>query len=262
MDIDELKIFRGQDYKISDNITIHQPSLDEICNYGEIKYFQMVHTLTSVGADLKWQLWRIGVDYTEISDFELFYSILIRNYTQEQTSILFGDLDFTKFQLFTNRQNGEVCLVQSLNPDIDINSDEIYIDLNDRNTVIIDAYTYELMVEYLRKIHGLVKNEQMPANESTKQILIEDAQEEYELNKDKEVKSQLLNQISAMVNSEGFKYNHDKVWNMKIYAFLDSVKRISKIKSAEILLQSGYSGYGIDLKKINDKQINWLGELD
>ena len=49
---------------------------------------------------------------------------------------------------------------------------------------------------------------------------------------------------------------------MKIYAFLDSVKRISKIKNAELLLQSGYSGYGIDLKTINDKQIDWLGELD
>ncbi len=114
----------------------------------------------------------------------------------------------------------------------------------------------------MRKIHGLRKNEQIPANESTKQILIEDAREEYNLYKDKEIKSQLLNQISAMVNSEGFKYNHSNVWEMKIYAFLDSVKRISKIKNAELLLQSGYSGYGIDLKTINDKQIDWLGELD
>ena len=260
MDFNELNIFRGQDFKVSNNIIIHQPTLDEICNYGELQYFQMIHTLTSVGADLKWQLWDVGIDYTQISDFELFSNILIKNYNKEQTSILFGELDFNKFKLFTNKKNGELCLVYQLNDNI--KSKEVYIDLNDKNNIIIDTYTYELIVGYLRKIHGLRKNEQIPANESTKQILIEDAREEYNLYKDKEIKSQLLNQISAMVNSEGFKYNHSNVWEMKIYAFLDSVKRISKIKNAELLLQSGYSGYGIDLKTINDKQIDWLGELD
>lgn len=260
MDIDELKIFRGQDYKISDDIIIHHPTLDEICDYGEIKYLNMVHTLTSVGADLKWQLWVSGVDYTTISDFELFYSILMRNYTQEQTSILFGNLDFTKFKVYKNSLNNELCLVQSKRGFIYNN--ETSLDINDNDLIIIDSYTYELIVGFLRKIHMLKRNSQIPANESTKQILIEDAHEEYELYKNKEPESQLLNKISAMVNSEGFKYNHDEIWSMKIYAFLDSVKRISKIKRAEILLQSGYSGYGIDLKKINDKQIDWLGELD
>ena len=49
---------------------------------------------------------------------------------------------------------------------------------------------------------------------------------------------------------------------MKINAFMDSVKRISKIKNAELLLQSGYSGFGINLKEIKDKkQLDWLGEL-
>ena len=48
---------------------------------------------------------------------------------------------------------------------------------------------------------------------------------------------------------------------MNIYAFMDSVARISKIKNSELLLQSGYSGFGIDLKKVNSDETNWLGEL-
>lgn len=68
--------------------------------------------------------------------------------------------------------------------------------------------------------------------------------------------------ISAMINSEGFKYNHEQVWNMKINAFMDSVKRIGKIKNAQLLLQSGYSGFGISFDDIDKKQIDWLGELD
>jgi hypothetical protein len=131
-----------------------------------------------------------------------------------------------------------------------------------QETIIIDRYTYQLITDFIRKMHGLKKNEQMPANESTKQILIDDAREEYELNKNKEQHSQLLNLISSMINCEGFKYNHDEVWSMKINAFMDSVRRISKIKNAELLLQSGYSGYGINLKDIDKKQIDWLGELD
>ena len=65
-----------------------------------------------------------------------------------------------------------------------------------------------------------------------------------------------------MINCPGFKYNHSEVWNMKINAFLDSVKRITKIQNAELLLQSGYSGFGINLKEIPNKQLDWLGDLD
>ena len=43
---------------------------------------------------------------------------------------------------------------------------------------------------------------------------------------------------------------------------MDSVARVSKIKNAELLLQSGYSGFGIDLKKIDRETLNYMGELD
>lgn len=278
MDIDELKIYRGNDIVISDYIKIHIPTIDEICNYGEQQYNSMVYTLTSVGANLKWQLADIGVDYTEIGEFELFYSLLIRNYTIEQTSILFGDLDFSKFQMYKNTQNDSVCMMQKITV-ID-NSIARYImrkkpkimkyimdkfpKLVKTHTedVIIDEYTYILIANYLRNIHNLKKNEQVPANESTKQILIEDDREEYERNKHTQYQSQLLNLISAMVNCDGFKYNHSQVWDVKINVFMDSVKRISKIKNAALLLQSGYSGNGINLKDISQKQLDWLGELE
>ena len=48
---------------------------------------------------------------------------------------------------------------------------------------------------------------------------------------------------------------------MKIGAFMDAVGRISRIKNANLLLQSGYSAFGIDLKKVDNKQLDWLGGL-
>lgn len=277
---DELLIYRGQDYKISKYITIHHPTLDEICDYGEQKYFNLVYNLTSVGADLKWQLNEIGVDYTKVSDFELFYSLLINGITKEQTSILFGELDFSKFEVYVNTLNNEICMVQEV---ISVENQEKVFGKLDKviksimkifhlktktirkettDKIIIDSFTYQVIVDYIRKMHGLKRSNQIPANEHTKQILIEDAKEEYERNKNKEYKSTLLNLISTMVNSSGFKYNNDTVWNMKINVFFDSVKRIQKINTANLLLQSGYSGYGISFKDIDKKQLDWLGELE
>ena len=294
---DELKIYRGEDYVISNHIKIHQPTLDEICNYGEREYYSMVYNLTATPQSMKVQLWDMGIDYTTITPFELFYNILYKVYSQEKTSIIFGDLDFTKFQVMQRKDDESILLYQEV-PVGDIYNakhelvyhfsnlldasrfvgcevDDLIEELSKSNkynnfifsnmqleSIIIDEFTYNVIMDYLRQVHIIHKDEKMPANNTTKMILIEDDREEYERNKNKEYHSQLKNMVSAMINSEGFKYNHSEVWNMKINAFMDSVKRISKIKNADLLLQSGYSGFGVNLKEVSNKQIDWLGELD
>lgn len=243
---DELKIYRGEDYVVSNYIKIHQPTLDEICDYGEREYYSMIYNITATPQSLKVQLWDMGIDYTTITPFELFYNILYKAYPKEKTSIIFGDLDFTRFQVMQRKDDESILLYQVI----------------DNQPVIIDEFTYNVIMDYLRQVHIIHKDEKIPANNTTKMILIEDDREEYEKNKNKEYHSQLKNMVSAMINSEGFKYNHSEVWNMKINAFMDSVKRISKIKNADLLLQSGYSGFGVNLKEVSNKQIDWLGELD
>ena len=294
---DELKIYRGEDYVVSNHIKIHQPTLNEICDYGERDYYSMVYNLTATPQSMKVQLWDMGIDYTTITPFELFYNILYKAYSQGKTSIIFGDLDFTKFQVMQRKDDESILLYQEV-PVGDIYNakhelvyhfsnlldasrfvgcevDDLIEELSKSNkynnfifsnmqleSIIIDEFTYNVIMDYLRQVHIIHKDEKMPANNTTKMILIEDDREEYEKNKNKEYHSQLKNMVSAMINSEGFKYNHSEVWNMKINAFMDSVKRISKIKNADLLLQSGYSGFGVNLKEVSNKQIDWLGELD
>ena len=44
---------------------------------------------------------------------------------------------------------------------------------------------------------------------------------------------------------------------------MDSVKRINKIRNSTLLLQSGYSGFGINLKELKNKdELNYMGELN
>ena len=243
---DELKIYRGEDFVVSKHIILHQPTLNEICDYGERDYYSMIYNFTATPQSLKVQLWDMGIDYTEITPYQLFYQLLYRMYSQEKTSIIFGDLDFSKFQLVQRKDDESILLYQEI----------------DGEPVIIDECTYNVIVDYLCKSHFIERDLKIPMTKSAKMILIEDAREEMEANKNKEYHSTLKNLVSAMINSEGFKYNHSQVWDMKINAFMDSVKRIGKIKNAQLLLQSGYSGFGVNLKEINNKQLDWLGELD
>lgn len=242
---DELKIYRGEDYIVSKYIKIHQPTLGEICDFGEKKYYSMIYEFVSTPQSLKSELWDKGVDYTEITPYQLFYSVIRKTMTLNVSSIIFGDLDFSKFKIKKN-EDGDIVLSQTINDE----------------EVIFDEYTYNLVTDYLCKVHFIERDFKIPANNNTKMILIEDAKEEKLRNKNKKYHSQLKNLISTMINSEGFKYNHTQVWDMKINAFMDSVKRISKIKNSDLLLQSGYSGFGVNLKEVDKKQLDWLGELE
>ena len=251
--VDELKVYRGDDFSISPHIKIHQATLGEICDYGEIAYYNMVLLLTATPQSLKAELDEVDVDYTQITPYELFYLMIYKIFDKEKTQIIFGDLDFSKFEL-DMYDDGSVYLKQIIKV---VEGKTIK-----EETIIIDENVYNTFVAYLCVSHGIERDETLPLNEATKKILIEDAKEEKLINANKPQKSQLKNLISSMINSEGFKYNHAEVWDMKIGAFMDSVKRIQKIKSADLILQSGYSGFGINLQEIDKKKLDWLGELD
>lgn len=236
---DALQIYRGKDFIINEKIIIHQPTLDEICDWGEEKYFSFIYNFTATPTDKKYQLHLAGIDWNEISDYELFLSSY-KMFTKDYSSIVFGDLDFEAFEIYQDKTNDEMVLYD---PTLDIK---------------FDRSIYEIATDYLRKAHNLKKNVERAMTDTTRDVLIEEAKENIEMNKDKPYHSQLLSLISTMTNMEGFKYGWVDVWNMKINAFIDAVNSIQHIKNADLLLSSGYSGFGIDLKKINKKELSYF----
>lgn len=167
-----------------------------------------------------------------------------KTFRKEYSKILFYDLDFNSFKISQNLDNGELVLYNPI-------SDSI-----------IDQSIYQIIVDYIRKVHNLQKNVERAMTETTREVLLDEAKEQYEMNKNKSFKSILLPLISTMTNMEGFKYNWDTVWDVKINAFMDSVKQLQHIKNADLLLSSGYSGFGIDLKKVNKREINYFYRSD
>lgn len=192
---------------------------------------------------MKYQLHKVGIDWNTISDYELFL-LSYKAYPKDLSMIVFCDLDFSKMELCKDPQNGEIVL---------------YDQASDTK---FDRSIYELSVDYIRRAHNISKNVEKAMNETTKIVLIDEAKEMYEMNKDKEQPSILLPLISTLTNMSEFKYGWTDVWNLKINAFMDAVKQVKHIKNAELLLSSGYSGFGVDLKKINKNDINYFYRPD
>lgn len=236
---DELQVYRGKDFVINDKIQIHQPTLGEIADWGEQKYFSFVQGFTATPTDLKYILSLSGVDWNTISDYELFLT-RYKTFGKDLSAILFGHLNLAGFQIAVQKENDSVVLVDPA------------------SQAVIDRSIYEIITEYLRKTHRLEKNVERAMNETTRQVLLDEAREQYEASQDSRFHSVLLPLISALTNMEGFKYSWSTVWDMKINAFMDSVTSILHIKNADHLLTSGYSGFGIDLKKVSPKELNYF----
>lgn len=272
---EKIALYRGKNIEINEYIDIHVPTLDQIYEYGEREYFSFINTLCSVGADLKWQLDELGIDYTKVDDYELFSQFLIGMIDNSITPIIFGDkINFGKMQLIYNNEIEDYILIQhvenikeikrkTLKNNIKRAMDKpIETEIIDKSyDIVIDRMIYSKIVSILRYMHGLKRNNEKPMNEMTRQFLIDEAKENYEINKDKPYESQLFDLISTMVNTDGFKHDEVTVFNMNIVAFLNSVKRIQKIKKSDLLLQSGYSGFGINLKEVKKEDTDMFGKL-
>lgn len=239
--IDQLKIFRGEGFQINDKIMIRQPTLEEIVNYGEKQYFGLVRMICSTPADRKVEIWdKLHIFWEKMDEYELFLS-LFQALQRTDVSILFGDMDFTSFQL--GKQTGLPDLV-----------------LKNKDQVVIDRAIHKLMTDYLRQIHKMKKNVDVGFNDATRKIMIEDNRDEMAMQLKKPFQSLLLPLISSLTNCPEFKYRWDDVWSLPIGVFMDSVERVQKHKNYNFVMHGIYSGC-VDTKRLDKKELQWMGNL-
>ena len=273
-DVDDLKIYRGSDIRITDKIIVIQPTIDQIIEFGEKRYFQTVHCLTGVGADFKWQLWDyFEKDYTQIDDFELFKLMIWKSLSSKK--YIYKELmeNQEKYEEQLKNMSEEELAEMLVNPlslvlkDIDLADFEEYESDKSPETILydkehditIDRFVYARIVDAVRKIHGFKRNNEIPANEITKMDLIDDARDDAMMAAQKPYKSVLKPLISALAVKTG-QLGSESIWNTKINMFFDSIKRINKIQDATLLLQGAYSGFA-SLKGIDKTRLDWAGEI-
>ena len=273
-EIDELAIYRGKDIRITDKIIVTQPTIDQIIEFGEKRYFQTIHCLTGVGADFKWQLWDYyNIDYTTIDDFDLFKKMIWQSLSSKKKIYKELKENPTQYEEYISKMTKEDWDELLFNPislilkDIDFADFEIYESSNNPEPILydkehditIDRFVYARIIDTVRKIHGLKRNNQIPANERTKMDLIEDARDEAMMASQKPYKSAIKPLISALAVKTG-QLGSESIWNTKINMFFDAIKRISKIQDAEFLLQGAYSGFA-SLKGVDKSRLEWAGDI-
>ena len=257
---DELKMYFGEDYWVTDKICIKQPNIGDILEFGEKKFYSIVSTLCSNPTSHRLQLWDMAIDWNEISDFELFIQ-LIKVYNQEDTYLLFGDLNLSWFETFYDKELDRILLIYIPR---DEHGNKTDVDIE--NTIIIDELIYTRVVDYLRTMFDIHPKIEKAKGKITKQALIDEDRMNLKIeerkNKGKKVqKSVLYPLISSMLNHPGFKYKKSELKEVGIVEFMDSVKRLQTYESVRALMTGMYSGM-LDTSKMDlNKELNWTRDL-
>lgn len=247
--IDRLKLYFGEPYSIpapmGNQIIVYQPTIGEIVEIGEQEVYSIVNVFVANPTMYRMQLWDQGIDWNDISDYELFI-MLYSSLPQEKTEFLFGDLDFQGF---------EVCGVEE--PD----SDKVRITLYNREQDIeIDEETHKNISEYVRFLFNIYPKVEKAKGKSTKAALIWEDRTKYEQNKDKPYESYLLPMISSCLNHPGFKYKKNELKEVGLVEFMDSVQRLQIYESTTALLKGMYSGF-CDTSKVPKENFNFMREI-
>ncbi len=239
MHIEPLDLYIGKPYRINEKITILQPTIGDVIDYGENSYWSTVHTIAATSADFKVKLFDAGINWMEISNFELF-AMIASSLPVEQTRILFGDLDLSGMKTFRNKENGEIILA------------------NPEQEVKIDRLIYERIMNVIRKMHGLKANNERAHNKATMRAMIESERQTLEINSKKEPSSYLLPLISSVRCKMG--WTKDYILQEGLYSFFDTVNRLNVIDNADHVMNGIYAGT-VDSKKISRDSLNWMREL-
>lgn len=232
-----LNLLYKKQYEINDSVKIVIPTVGEIID-NEDDYYSIVTVLTAMPIDLMVPLDDAGIDYTEINEYELFL-LMSAGLKAQDTHLVFGDLDFSKFEISVNKQNGNIVLYDA------------------ENDIVIDRAIHSQIAEVLRKIHHLEKNRRKPANKEAKEYMLKRAREKMRRNRNRKQESQLEPLIIAMVNAEQYKYDFEGTRELSIYQFNESVRQIIKKVDYDNRMYGIYAGT-INAKELSQDDLNWL----
>lgn len=226
-----------REYAINDSIKIHIPSVGEIIDC-EDNYYSLISVLTAMPIDMMVQLDDAKIDFTTIDEYELFLLIFPTLRTQD-TKLVFGDLDLSKFNIAISEQNGNILL------------------RDEENGIDIDRAIHGQIAGVLRLIHHLEKNRRKPANPEAKEFMLKRARDKIRRHANRTEDSQLESLIIAMVNTEQYKYDFEGTKELSIYQFNESVRQIIKKVDYDNRMHGIYAGT-INVKELSQDDLNWL----
>ena len=252
IDFDEIQMYFGRPYVIDIEdavgiVTVYAPQMKFIIETGQKKFNETLNIFTTNTTAYKLLLWENGIDWCELKDFELF-CMLYKNINHDVSSLLFGNLDFSKFELRNKKLDEE---------------HEVLTLWNEEQQVEINEEVYQHFHQYICTAMNIQPEEKFTFDKTMKEWFINAERQKIHnaeaLKKENESFS-IQPLISACVNHPGFKYKPMELRHVNICEFYDSVKRLQIYENTTALLKGSYSGM-IDSSKIDKDQFNFMREI-
>lgn len=266
--------------QITENIYIRIPTVGEILDYEQI-YYSITYNLTSSPYQQMVRLDDIGVDYTDISEWDLFmynFSCYSNSISQMKLSLdnLYKNLD----NLDSNKKEKSIIEIRNIESDLEeiiegfklifgdlqiegfgIHKDTLIDEVvlyNPYTNIKIDKLTHLEITKTIRELNFYEHVKSKPANESAKKYLLEQERKKIKRNSKKKYQPYLENLVIALVNTEKFKYNYETCMNLSLYKFNQSFKQIQHIINFENTMIGVYAGT-VNTKEMKDKSIlSWI----
>lgn len=233
----EQSLLYSREVSITPDIRIVIPTVGDVLDR-ESEYYTQVSLLTAMPMDYLVQLDDIGLDVSQVNEYQLFL-MLFEGMREMKTDLVFGDLDLGRFEHYHDRETGMPVLY------------------DEENDIVIDRVVHTQIAAFLRKLHRLEKNNRKPGNEEAKKFLLERARKKAERKKKRPQESQLEPLITAMVNTEQFKYGFEETRALTIYQFNESVRQIMHKIDYDNKMHGIYAGT-VDPKHLSQDDLNWL----
>lgn len=237
---DTYKLLMGVDLAITPEITLKHPRVRQVCEYGEDTYFGYITSFVATPTDLKVELDDAGLNFEDISEFQLFCT-RAEGFQRTLMTELIDGFDFAYAYPIIS-EDGQLML------------------FDPSHNALLDEVHYLILCDYIRAIHGLTKNQEVYGNEYTRKMVIEIERESRQHKEHKDYEPFLLNYISGLINCSESKYDYKNVWDLPYYVFIDAIRRVQKVMEFKGLMSGMYSGM-VDVKKLNFEKLSWISSL-
>lgn len=237
----------GLDYKVNEKIVLHNPTLNEVIEFGQDKYLSFVSLITMRPYDDMVALDDAGLNYQDYTDYDIF----LRNYksiTPEISSLVLNDLDLTKFVIAVNEETNRPVLINPL------------------NNIVIDELIFSQIASFVRRINFISsKIEYDVGDEQARKYLIDKQRRAIKKRKRKKNKSEntffLSNIISLLCCLPGCKYGYHDIVNLKISQIYDQYYRINMIDERERYLNILCTGM-VKQESKDSSKLNWTRDIN
>lgn len=245
---DKLRMYFGEDYTIN-GITISIPTIGDILNIGESKFYQAISPFLSNSTSIRVLLYDVfKKDWNKTKDIEVFYILYQLLEDKEPLKLLFKDFSFDGFELIQARKNVD-----------DPEYNHLALFNKNKNTIIYDDEYMEI-AEYIREIMNIHPKVEKAKGKTTKHWILQEDRIKTQQEKGKRNESTLFPLVSSCANHPGFKYKLEELKQVNICQFMDSVNRIQKYEQGVAAMSGIYSGF-VSAKDIPQDLINFMGDL-